>query len=228
MNEKILVVDDDPEILKLIEFTLIRENFLVRTVDRGLNVIKKIRQDRPELIILDLVMPDVDGLEICRMLRNRKDWFLIPIIIITGKDKPDDIVNGLEAGADDYVVKPFGVRELVARVKAILRRVKCYDDSGEVLMRGGIRLDTTYTTACLKNSEIIVHLTQKEFDLLYTLMRESPKVLKRSRLLKSIWGYEKCVESRTLDVHIKRLRKKLGPEGAIRIKTISGEGYKFV
>ena len=223
-RKRILIVDDEPNIVALAKLYLERDGFIVESVGDGLSALRFVEARKPDLLILDIMLPNLDGLEVCRLLRAKEDPILI--IMLTAKDEDIDKILGLEMGADDYLTKPFNPRELVARVKAILKRVR--RDSR--IERKNIFLgDVTINPA---SREISVHdLTLKvraqEFDLLYILMENNGLVLTREHLLSLAWGYDFAGQTRTVDVHIGHLRKKL-ENSQIRIETITGIGYKLV
>jgi len=224
-KEKILVVDDEPDLVELVKDVLERNDYSVISAGNADLAIKKVRQSKPDLIILDLNLPGIGGIEVCRILKRDKKTSSIPIIMLTVKSTETDKIAGLEAGADDYMTKPFSTGELVARVKAVLRRILYVGEQKEVLVSGDIRLDSTEHMVYVKNKPI--DLTPKEFNLLYLLMKKKGKVLSRTFLMENIWGYEYLGGTRTVDVHVRHLREKLGKE-AEKIETIEGVGYKFV
>ncbi|MFZ5944910.1 MAG: response regulator transcription factor [Bacillota bacterium] len=220
---KILVVEDDPNIRELLQYNLIKEGFEVKTAADGQKGLEEIETKWPDLVILDLMIPYRDGLEICRIMRSKKELTHIPVIILTAKGEEIDRVLGLEMGADDYVTKPFSTREIIARVKALFRRVNVADKlEEEVIHRGELTIN-------IENHEVLlgdkkVDLTHKEFQLLNLLASRPGKVFTRDYLLEQVWGYEYLGDSRTVDVHIRHLRQKL--EDSL-IETIRGVGYKF-
>jgi DNA-binding response OmpR family regulator len=222
MKAKVLVVDDEQDILQLVGYHLEREGYQVVGCGDGKSALDLVRREHPDLVVLDLLMPGVDGLEVCRLLRRDS---AIPIIMLTAKTEEADRVSGLELGADDYVTKPFSPRELVARVKAILRRgVPSPDD--KVLKFGDLTMDFARYQVRVKGKAI--SLTAKEMELLKTLVQAKGRVLSRDFLLERVWDYDRAaeIESRTVDVHVRRLREKLGHE-AHRIVTVKGAGYRF-
>lgn len=225
MSQKALIVDDEQALVDLVKYHLEKEGLECSTANDGETALGLARSQKPDLLILDLMLPGVDGLEICRMLRRDPGTAKIAIIMLTAKAEEVDRVVGLEMGADDYVVKPFSPRELVARVKAVLRRGKelVSDDIRRV---GNLEVDEAKHQVRVNRNPI--DLTVKEFDLLCALMNASGRVLNREQILESVWGYANAVdiESRTVDVHIRRLREKLGSEHK-RIVTIKGVGYRF-
>ena len=227
MKRKILIVDDDAEAVELLKEALTAQNLRVISAENGDEAIKKVREEKPDAVVLDIVLPGLNGLEVCRILKQDKATHSIPIIMVSGKAmETRDKVAGFGAGADDYLTKPFQTEELVARIGALLRRYELSVDIEEVIEKGGISLDVNRAAVEVKGKSL--NLRPKEFDLLYLLMKKSGHVLTRSYLLESIWGYEYFGATRTVDVHIRRLRKKLGEEAAKNIKTIEGKGYTFV
>src|SRR2546425_3097828 len=224
MAPEILVVEDEPDIRGLIVLHLAREGFRCRTAKSGGEALREARAALPDLIVLDLMLPELDGLEVCRRLRADAVTAAIPIIMLTAKADEVDRVVGLEMGADDYVVKPFSPKELVARVRAVLRRAQPAPP-GRVLRAGPVTVDAARHH--VEVAGVAVMLTPKEFDLLQALVEPTGRVLSRERLLQPVWGYARAgeIESRTVDVHVRRLRAKLGLEGR-RIVTITGVGYR--
>lgn len=224
---KILVVDDEESLLRLITHNLEREGYQTITATDGIKAMEILRQEHPDLLILDLMLPGINGLDICRRLRQEQ--YDIPILMLTARDEEIDKVLGLEMGADDYVTKPFGVRELMARVKAILRRRQRLETSEEakIYRAGKITVNADAYQVYLSTEE--VELTLKEFELLSLLIRNPGRVLKREYILDTIWGYDVETGSRVLDVHISKLREKLEEDSRHPkyIKTIRGLGYKF-
>jgi len=223
-KKKIMVVDDEPDILRVVKDVLSSEGYAVVTAENASETFRKFKEGLPDLVILDLKLPGTGGLEICKSLKGDVKSSQIPIIILSTKSDESDKVVGLELGADDYVTKPFSSGELVARVKAVLRRREFKQEQYDVITVGELILDLSKrTVTCKKN---ILELTPKEFELLYLLMKKQSKVLSRRFLIESIWGYEYFGTTRTVDVHIKSLREKLG-KSAKHIVTIEGMGYKF-
>ena len=211
----VLVVEDDPAIADLIQRYLLREGFGVHVEKDGAAALAAVRRLRPAAVVLDVGLPSMDGVEICRTLRTAGDW--TPILFVTARDDEVDRVLGLEMGADDYVTKPFSPRELVARVKTVLRRGTAVADVLEV---GATRIDVTQRRAWA--NEVEVSLTSTEFDLLTQLMRRPRQVFDRRQLMSTVWGYS-VTGTRTVDVHVAQLRAKLGPASPIR--TVRGIGY---
>jgi DNA-binding response OmpR family regulator len=226
MTAKILVVDDEPPIVKMVAYNLKQANYQVITAYDGQVALAKARQEAPDLIILDLMLPRLDGLELCRILRRERE---VPIIMLTARDTEVDRVVGLELGADDYVVKPFSVRELVARVKSVLRRAAPVPAASPELIRvGALTIDCTCRQTRWGETE--VELTSLEFNLLAYLARHPGQVLSREQLLEQVWGYDYHGDLRAVDAAVKRLRSRLrqaAPETDL-IGTVRGVGYKLV
>ncbi len=225
MALKALIVDDEQAIVDLVRYHLEKEGMTCFEAADGDTALRLAQEYRPDLMVLDLMLPGVDGLEICRLLRRDPTTASSAIIMLTAKAEEVDRIVGLEMGADDYVVKPFSPRELVARVKAVLRRGQT--PSTDVLRRVG-ELEVDEAKRQVRVGGKRVELTVKEFDLLCALMQAKGRVLNREQILESVWGYANAVdiESRTVDVHIRRLREKLGPESE-RVVTVKGVGYRF-
>src|SRR5881396_307666 len=225
MAAEVLVVEDEPDIRNLIVLHLSREGFRCRTAKSGPEALREARAATPDLVILDLMLPDLDGLEVCRRLRSDAATATIPIIMLTAKADEVDRVVGLEMGADDYVVKPFSPKELIARIRAVLRRAQPAEPV-RVLTAGPLTLDPARHAVTLDGRPLA--LTPKEFDLLQVLLESAGRVLSRERLLSHVWGYARAdeIESRTVDVHVRRLRAKLGDFGS-RIATVKAVGYRF-
>ena len=224
MAHRILVVDDEPDILELTRFTLTQEGFDVETAASGDEALSQLRRIRPDLVVLDLMLPDRPGTEICRMMRKNKELAEVPVIMLTARTDEVDRVVGFELGADDYVTKPFSPRELCLRVKAILRRGRLSPSEPEQLKQYDLAVDIERHQCLYRGEEII--LTAKEFSLLTSLMRRPGRVLTRERLLEEVWGEGIAVTHRTVDTHMKRLREKLGVAGEL-IDTVRGVGYRF-
>jgi two-component system phosphate regulon response regulator PhoB len=220
--ERVLIVDDDPDIQGLVSYNLKAAGFRVSTAGTGSAALETVREHPPDLIILDIMLPDLDGLEICRTLRKRANTRRIPIIMLTARTEESDRVVGFELGADDYVMKPFSPRELVLRVKSIFRRVG--EDRTSVLRVGKIQLFPERRQV-LSGSRTVT-LTAKEFELLQELMSAGGNVLTREVLMDKVWGYHSQATSRTLDTHVRRLREKLGNE-AIHLETVHKVGYRM-
>jgi two-component system alkaline phosphatase synthesis response regulator PhoP len=226
MREKILIVEDEKDIVKMLEYNLKKEGFRTISAQDGEDALEYAVREHPDLIILDLMLPGMDGLEVCKELKKETKTASIPIIMLTAKAQESDKVVGLELGADDYVTKPFSPRELIARIKAVLRRAKEKDKLPEVLRLGDLVIDLSKIAVSVKDKPI--ELTAKEFELLKTLIKAKGRVLSRDYLLDTIWGFDHAVEiqTRTVDVHIRTLRKKLKSE-AKRIVTVKNYGYRF-
>jgi two-component system phosphate regulon response regulator PhoB len=221
----VLVVEDEPDIRTLVVHHLTRDGFRCRTAATGPEALASVRRTPPDLLILDLMLPELNGIEVCRRLRADAATAAVPIIMLTARADEVDRVVGLEMGADDYVVKPFSPKELVARVRAVLRRARGGEPS-RALAVGGVSQDAARHVVTVGGRP--VELTPKEFDLLHALLDAAGRVLSREHLLNRVWGYAHAdeIESRTVDVHIRRLRAKLGAEER-RIATIKGVGYRF-
>jgi len=226
MRELILIVEDEKDIVKMLEYNLKKEGFKTASVSDGKKALDIVGKNRPDLIILDLMLPGMDGLEACKELKRDSKTAAIPIIMLTAKSQESYKIVGLELGADDYVTKPFSPRELVARIKAVLRRGKDKDKLPEAMRVGELAIDFAKILVRLKDRPI--ELTAKEFELLKTLVRSNGRVLSRDYLLDSVWGVDQSLEiqTRTVDVHIRTLRKKLKGE-ARRIVTVKNYGYRF-
>jgi len=228
-GKKILIVEDEPDIRKLVHYNLTQERFKVLEAEDGEKALKTIRLEKPDLVILDLMLPSLSGLEVCRILRERPETARLPILMLTAKAGEADRVVGLEMGADDYLTKPFSPRELVARVKAILRRAEIAftADGVEIYEKGPLKINfSTYETFIRGKA---VRLTLKEFELLRFLVQNPNRVVSRDQLLDRVWGSEVFVDRRTVDVHVRRLRKAIEkndhkPEWLL---TVRGVGYKF-
>ena len=224
-GELILLVDDEPNIIELAQLYLEREGFQVISAVDGKEALDAVERHRPALMVLDLMLPEIDGLEVCRILRGKKDP--VAILMLTARDEDLDKILGLELGADDYLTKPFNPRELVARVKAVLRRgsAKEPDLDKDVLQIEDLRIDPLRREVQI--GESVVEIRTQEFDLLYTLARHRGIVLTRDQLLDQAWGYDYYGNTRTVDVHIGHLRKKLAGS-RVKIETVTKVGYKLV
>ncbi len=222
----VLVVEDERDIASLIKHALERGgDASVSIVSAGDEAIRSIADARPDLVILDLNVPVLNGLEICRILRSRAATMRLPIIILTARTSENDRVTGLDLGADDYITKPFSLRELAARVRAVLRRVRDLPVSAGVYRGRDLVVDFEAVSVLAAGQP--VRLTRREFELLKCLLDNRNKVLSRDRLLERVWGYDQSVETRSVDVHVGRLRSKLGEAGK-QIETVIGLGYRFV
>jgi DNA-binding response OmpR family regulator len=223
--KKILVVDDEPTLVATLKYNLERENYEVITATSGATAVEVARSSRPDLVVLDLMLPGLDGLEVCRVLRKDTN---VPILMLTAKGAEVDKVVGLEVGADDYVTKPFGMRELVARVKALLRRSDVRPGvDGEIFASGDLRVDMGRRQAF--KAEEPVALKPKELELLAFFLRNKGRAFTREQLLSQIWGYDYAGDTRTVDVHIRWLRQKIEerPDSPSRLVTVRGTGYRF-
>lgn len=216
-------VDDDSTIRDIEVYTLTQTGFEARGFSDGVSVLEALKAEKPDLIVLDIMMPGTDGTQVLKEIRKRPETQKIPIIMATAKGTEPDKIKGLDGGADDYLVKPFGVMEMVARIKAVLRRCELTKNEA-VLMSGEITLDEMRHTVFANGKRL--SLTLKEFELLKCLMKNPGVVFSRDRLLSEIWGVDYFGETRTVDMHIKTLRKKLGT-AAENIKTVIGVGYKL-
>jgi len=226
MRNRILIADDEPDALKLLEARLVELGFEVVHAADGLSALSSAQRDIPALAILDVMMPHMSGLEVCRSLKGDPKTARIPIMLLTARTDEVDRVLGFEFGADDYVTKPFSPREVVLRVQALLRRPVPVGNSaaGPVLRAGGIVIDRLALRVTVRNRA--VELTRTEFKLLSTLMENTGRVLKREDLLQTVWPRHANIELRTVDTHLRRLREKLGTSGQL-IQTIRGFGYRI-
>lgn len=228
MSAKILVVDDEPSILKSIQYSLEKEGYQVAVATDGQAAVEAARREKPNLVILDVMLPSLDGYEVCRQIRAEMP---IPIIMLTAKGEEIDKVVGLEIGADEYVTKPFSLRELLARIKALLRLVSRYQEVKQVqpdrIEIGDLVIDLTRHEVTL--SKKVLNLTLKEYELLKLMALNANKVLSREFLIEQVWGYDFTGEGRTVDVHIHWLREKIekDPNNPMRIQTVRGVGYRF-
>lgn len=222
---KVLVVDDEPDAVELVSFNLKAAGYEVVTADDGNEAIKRARQHTPDLVLLDVMLPEVDGLEVCKLLRRDPVTSGVPIIMLTAKAAEIDRVLGLELGADDYMTKPFSPRELVLRVKNLLKRRQAADEKLETLSIGDLFIDIPRHLVTVAKKRI--DLTATEFKLLTTLATRRGRVQSREQLLRDVWEYDNIIDTRTVDTHMRRLREKLG--GACRyLDTVRGVGYRFV
>lgn len=219
----VMVIEDEEALSMLLSYNLEKEGYQVATVSNGLNAVSEIERLSPSVIILDWMLPEISGVEICKLIRSKPDIKNIPVIMLTAKSQEEDKIKGLTAGADDYVTKPFSVPELMARVKTNMRRAPLLEDKEKMIVFEDITMDLTERK--VKRGENYLHLSPTEFRLLRMLMKEPGKVFSREILLKSIWGENIFVESRTVDVHIRRLRKSLNQFGPDFIRTVRANGY---
>lgn len=219
----IFILEDDENIRKLIAYTLQSQGYECTGFGRPSEFWPELNKSNPDLLLLDIMLPEEDGISILKKLRHSPKFNSIPVIMLTAKDTEFDVVTGLDAGADDYVTKPFGMMPLISRIKAVLRRYDKKENAPMIFEYGGIKVDTAKHTVFVKEKQIF--LTVKEFDLLVLLLQNQGRVMTREQLLDSVWKIDVNIESRTVDVHIKTLRQKLESEGNL-IETIRGVGYK--
>jgi DNA-binding response OmpR family regulator len=224
---RILVVEDEQDIAGLIKHTLERAgDGSVEIVGRGDEAIRSISSRQPDLVILDLNLPVLSGEEVCRLLRQKPETKQLPIIMLTARTSESERVAGLDLGADDYVTKPFSLRELGARVRAVLRRRSGVPDAPKPAVFRGRHLEADFDAVAISVDSKSIRLTRREFELLRFLVENRSRVLSRERLLERVWGYERFIETRSVDVHVGRLRAKMGPAGD-QIETVIGLGYRF-
>lgn len=221
-KSKILIVDDDENITELIALYLEKEGYATKSVNNGIDAIDVFKSYLPNLVILDLMLPGRDGFDVCKDIRQVSN---IPIIMLTAKGETFDKILGLELGADDYMVKPFDTKELTARVKAVLRRFSPKKESAKQIVMPALSINLSNYTVVYNEQKI--EMPPKELELLYFLANNSNQVFTREQLLDRIWGYEYIGDTRTVDVHIKRIREKINETDAWGIKTVWGIGYKF-
>ena len=223
MSDKILIVEDEPDVAELLAHHLRKEGFAVAIVGTGRAAFAAVKNESPALIVLDLMLPEISGLDLCRMIKSNPETENVPILMLSARIEEIDRVLGFELGADDYVVKPFSPRELVLRIRAILRRLS--QDREQVLLRvGELVLDRSRHEVRAANR--LIDCTATEFKLLAVLMEREGRVQERDRLLTDVWGYDSIIDTRTVDTHMRRLRDKLGPHGSY-IETIRGFGYRL-
>lgn len=219
----VMIIEDEESLAMLLSYNLEKEGYEVATVSNGLNALSEIERLMPAVILLDWMLPEISGVEICKMVRAKPDIKNIPIIMLTAKSQEEDKIKGLGAGADDYVTKPFSVPELMARVKTNMRRAPLFEEKDKIITFEDITMDLTERKVW--RGENYIHLSPTEFRLLKMLLKEPGKVFSREVLLKSVWGENIFVESRTVDVHIRRLRKSLNKYGEDFIRTVRANGY---
>ena len=220
---KILLVDDEPDILEIVGYNLSAEGYNILTAENGLQAVKKAKKEKPQLIIMDVMMPEMDGIEACEHIRKLPELNETIITFLTARGEDYSQVAGFDAGADDYITKPIKPKVLVSKVKALLRRLKEDESSNSIIKIGSLVIDRDEYKITLKGEEII--LPRKEFELLSLLASKPGKVFKREEILDKVWGNEVVVGGRTIDVHIRKLREKIGDDS---FKTVKGVGYKFV
>lgn len=227
-KEKILIVDDEEHIIELLKFNLLNSGYEVLTANNGVDAVKIAKAEKPNLLLLDLMLPGIDGFDVCKEIKRNNEMKNTTIIMLTAKGEELDKILGLELGADDYITKPFSVRELLARVKAVLRRSNSFNEpEDEIYDSQNLKVDFERHEVYVGGEK--VDLTLKEFELLQILIKNKGKILKRETLLDKIWGYEYIGETRTVDVHIRYLRKKIEEDDKNPrfIETIRGVGYRF-
>lgn len=219
---KILVVDDEPDIIEFLSYNLEKEGFLVETAENGKQALEKAKKNQPDIVLLDVMMPEMDGIEACRTMRELPQFEHTIIAFLTARTEDYSQIAGFETGADDYISKPIKPRVLVSRLKALLRRYEAKESKSSFLDVGNIQIDRERYLIIFNGKEMAV--PRKEFELLYLLASKPGKVFKRDEILNEIWGRDIIVGDRTIDVHIRKLREKLGED---LIKTVKGIGYKF-
>jgi DNA-binding response OmpR family regulator len=224
MKPKILVVDDEPDLLELIEVNFTAAGFAVLFAANGREALRQAREQAPDLILLDVMLPELDGLEVCKILRQDASTGRIPILMLTARAAEIDRILGLELGADDYVTKPFSVRELVLRVKNLLRRKPSPENRGDLIQFGSLLIDRPRHRVSFEGRPL--ELTLTEFKLVTLLAERKGRVQSRDQLLKDVWGYNSLIDTRTVDTHMRRLRAKLG-RAAKYLDTVRGVGYRF-
>lgn len=220
---KILLVDDEPDILEIVGYNLSAEGYQVITADNGIKAVKKAKKEKPHLIILDVMMPEMDGIEACEAIRKVPELSSTIITFLTARGEDYSQVAGFDAGADDYITKPIKPKVLISKVKALLRRLKPEENNSSIIKIGKLTINRDEYKIILDKEEII--LPRKEFELLSLLASKPGKVFKREDILDRVWGNEVVVGGRTIDVHIRKLREKIGDDS---FKTVKGVGYKFV
>lgn len=227
MDKKILIVDDEKDILELLEFNLESEGYAIFTASDGEMALKQAATVKPDLILLDIMLPKKDGLEVLRELRASSATREIPVIFLTAKDSEIDEVVGLELGADDYIVKPIAIRKLIARLKKVLRKPTAAEEPFSLILRlhGGLVIDPEKYRVTVDDREVV--MTKKEFEILLYLARRPGRVISRKTLLDELWDDNVIVIDRTIDVHIRKIREKLGPPYMDFIETLKGVGYRF-
>ena len=219
----VMVIEDEEAIAMMLTYNLEKEGFKVEVVSNGLNAVKEVERLKPSVILLDWMLPEISGVEICRIIRSKPEIKNIPIIMLTAKSQEEDKVKGLSSGADDYVTKPFSIPELMARVKTNMRRAPLFEEDERFIEYEDIQIDVIEKK--VKRGDTYIHLSPTEFRLLKMLIKEPEKVFSREVLLKAVWGENIFVESRTVDVHIRRLRRSLNKYGPDYIRTVRANGY---
>ena len=221
----VMVIEDEEAIATLLTYNLEKEGYKVKVVSNGLNAVSEVEKNKPSVIILDWMLPEISGVEICKLIRSKPEIKTIPVIMLTAKSQEEDKIKGLGAGADDYVTKPFSVPELMARVKTNMRRAPLFEETDKFLQFEDIYMDLVERK--VKRGDVYIHLSPTEFRLLKMLVKEPGKVFSREVLLNSVWGENIIVESRTVDVHIRRLRSSLNKHGPDYIRTVRANGYSI-
>lgn len=227
MGQRIVVIEDEKDIVELLDFNLRREGFDVKGFERGRDGLEALRRGPADLALIDIMLPDLDGLELCKLVRADDHLKHLPIIFLTAKAEEFDRILGLELGADDYIVKPFSPREVVARIKAVLRRREMADDHSTVIETQDLRLDPRTQEAIVRGQNVV--LSSLEFKLLHFLASHPRRIFPRESLLDRVWGRDRFVTPRTVDVHIRRLREKIEsqPDKPHYLQTVRGSGYRF-
>jgi len=223
--KRILVVDDEVDVTELLSYHLRQRGFIAQSVNDPRRALEAVRTFDPDLIVLDVMMPDLSGLQVCQMIRSDTSLRKTPIIFLSAKTEEGDRIDGFESGADDYVCKPFSPKELMLRIMAIIKRSSTADDDPQLLEANGISLDAVHHSVKVGGDD--VELTATEFRLLKLLLQERGKVQTREVLLQKVWNYENDIETRTVDTHMRRLREKLGGEASV-LETVRGVGYRMV
>jgi phosphate regulon transcriptional regulator PhoB len=227
MLKKVLIVEDEHDLVKLLKYNLEKEGFKVSYTTDGSLALAEIRREMPDLVILDLMLPGIDGLEVCRQLRRQDRFASLPVLMLTARSEEADRVVGLEIGADDYVTKPFSMRELIARVRVLLRRHEPVVVNRSTIMRGDLRIDPSAHSVTVSGKD--VELSALEFRLLHHLASHPGMVFSRDQLLDRVWGNDRSVTQRSVDVYIRRVREKIEnrPQDPIYLQTVHGVGYRF-
>jgi two-component system phosphate regulon response regulator PhoB len=227
LKSRVLIVEDEEDVATLIKHVVERHGEVeVEIAARGDTALRAVAERRPDLIVLDLNLPVLDGVEVCRILRSRPETRQLPIVVVSARTSEDDRVKCLELGADDYITKPFSLRELSARIRTALRRTAPPPPAGGHVYAGA-RMTADFDAMAVSVSGEPVRLTRREFELLRYLVTNKNRVVSRDRLLEQVWGYDHVIETRSVDVHVGRLRHKLGP-AAVQIETVVGLGYRFI
>lgn len=224
MEDTVLLVEDETDVVDLLRYHLRKAGFKVLIANSGSEGLEAVRQNRPDVVVLDIMMPGMTGLEVCRAMKADAELAKIPVLMLTAKSDVKDRVKGLETGAEDYVAKPFSPKEVVLRVQALLKRLRSGSTVSNTLESGGIVLDKSSLSARLDGTRL--DLTTTEFKLLTAFLNNPARTLGRDILLRDVWGYASGADTRTVDTHIRRLREKLGPH-ADRLETVRGEGYRL-